>query len=195
MRESVDWFSKLGRHRFCRVGPSHRHHALRHVHADHCRLLPLRASAILQGAVYRRLSADHDLSPCLRFSFRLSYRNKFIGHGIVIGVFVLVPILFNFGWENTPLPVRQYSALHLQRHERIRALRARSVLVYYLLAGDLSSPRRHLHRLCSPWGGRCVARSPPSGRCSPAAPDPSPGYLRLSSPWEVESGTTTTRMS
>jgi len=27
--------------------------------------------------------------------------NKFIGHGIVIGVFVVVPILFSFGWENT----------------------------------------------------------------------------------------------
>ena len=27
--------------------------------------------------------------------------NKFIGHGIVIGIFVIVPILFNFGWENT----------------------------------------------------------------------------------------------
>jgi ABC-2 type transport system permease protein len=27
--------------------------------------------------------------------------NKFIGHGIVIGVFVLAPILYNFGWENT----------------------------------------------------------------------------------------------
>ena len=27
--------------------------------------------------------------------------NKFIGHGIAIGIFVLVPILFNFGWENT----------------------------------------------------------------------------------------------
>ena len=27
--------------------------------------------------------------------------NKFIGHGIVIGVFVMVQILFNFGWENT----------------------------------------------------------------------------------------------
>jgi hypothetical protein len=27
--------------------------------------------------------------------------NKFIGHGIVIGVFVLQIILFNFGWENT----------------------------------------------------------------------------------------------
>ncbi len=39
--------------------------------------------------------------PCLRFSFKLSSRNKFIGHGIVIGIFVLVPILFNFGWENT----------------------------------------------------------------------------------------------
>jgi ABC-2 type transport system permease protein len=27
--------------------------------------------------------------------------NKFIGHGIVIGIFVIVPILFSFGWENT----------------------------------------------------------------------------------------------
>ena len=27
--------------------------------------------------------------------------NKFIGHGIVIGIFVIAPILFNFGWENT----------------------------------------------------------------------------------------------
>jgi ABC-2 type transport system permease protein len=27
--------------------------------------------------------------------------NKFVGHGIVIGVFVLQPILFNFGWSNT----------------------------------------------------------------------------------------------
>lgn len=27
--------------------------------------------------------------------------NKFVGHGIVIGIFVLTPILFNFGWENT----------------------------------------------------------------------------------------------
>jgi ABC-type transport system involved in multi-copper enzyme maturation permease subunit len=27
--------------------------------------------------------------------------NKFIGHGIVIGIFVVTPILYNFGWENT----------------------------------------------------------------------------------------------
>ena len=27
--------------------------------------------------------------------------NKFIGHAIAIGVFVITPILFNFGWENT----------------------------------------------------------------------------------------------
>jgi ABC-type transport system involved in multi-copper enzyme maturation permease subunit len=27
--------------------------------------------------------------------------NKFIGHGIVVGVFVITPILFSFGWENT----------------------------------------------------------------------------------------------
>jgi len=27
--------------------------------------------------------------------------NKFVGHAIAIGLIVLVPILFNFGWENT----------------------------------------------------------------------------------------------
>lgn len=27
--------------------------------------------------------------------------HKFMGHGIVIGMFVITPILFNFGWENT----------------------------------------------------------------------------------------------
>jgi ABC-2 type transport system permease protein len=27
--------------------------------------------------------------------------NKFVGHGIVIGLFVLMPILYNFGWENS----------------------------------------------------------------------------------------------
>jgi hypothetical protein len=27
--------------------------------------------------------------------------NKFVGYGILIGIFVLMPILFNFGWENT----------------------------------------------------------------------------------------------
>lgn len=27
--------------------------------------------------------------------------NKFLGHGIIIGVFVLAPILYSFGWENT----------------------------------------------------------------------------------------------
>ena len=27
--------------------------------------------------------------------------NKFVGHAVVIGMFVIVPILFNFGWENT----------------------------------------------------------------------------------------------
>jgi hypothetical protein len=27
--------------------------------------------------------------------------NKFVGHAILIGLFVLMPILFNFGWENT----------------------------------------------------------------------------------------------
>ena len=29
------------------------------------------------------------------------FSNKFLGHGVVIGIFVLQPLLFNFGWENT----------------------------------------------------------------------------------------------
>src|SRR6185312_15275116 len=36
--------------------------------------------------------------------------NKFIGHGIVIGLVVLVPILFNFGWSNTLYLVGQVPA-------------------------------------------------------------------------------------
>ncbi len=37
--------------------------------------------------------------------------NKFVGHGILIGLFVLVPVLFNFGWENSlylPITVPAY---------------------------------------------------------------------------------------
>ena len=47
--------------------------------------------------------------------------NKFVGHGIVIGVFVLVPILYNFGWENTlylpgQVPVYAYSDMNGYGH-------------------------------------------------------------------------------
>ena len=37
----------------------------------------------------------------LAFFIQTVVSHKFIGHGIIIGLFVLVPILFNFGWENT----------------------------------------------------------------------------------------------
>ncbi len=36
--------------------------------------------------------------------------NKFLGHAIVIGLFVLIPILYNFGWENTLYLVGQTPA-------------------------------------------------------------------------------------
>ncbi len=47
--------------------------------------------------------------------------NKFIGHAIVIGIFVLVPILYNFGWENTlylpgAVPVYTYSDMNGYGH-------------------------------------------------------------------------------
>jgi hypothetical protein len=37
----------------------------------------------------------------LAFFVQTVVSNKFIGYGIVIGIFVITPILFNFGWENT----------------------------------------------------------------------------------------------
>jgi len=47
--------------------------------------------------------------------------NKFIGHGIVIGIFVLQPILYNFGWSNTlylvgAVPVYTYSDMNGYGH-------------------------------------------------------------------------------
>ena len=37
----------------------------------------------------------------LAFFIQTVVSHKFIGHGIIIGLFVITPILFNFGWENT----------------------------------------------------------------------------------------------
>ena len=47
--------------------------------------------------------------------------NKFIGHGLVIGAFVIQPILFNFGWENTlylpgTVPAYTYSDMNGYGH-------------------------------------------------------------------------------
>lgn len=47
--------------------------------------------------------------------------NKFVGHGIIIGIVVLVPILFSFGWENTlylfgQVPPYTYSDLNQYGH-------------------------------------------------------------------------------
>ena len=63
--------------------------------------------------------------------------NKFIGHGIVIGIFVITPILFNFGWENTlylfgNTPPYTYSDMNGYGHFVPVA-----VLVDHLLAFDL----------------------------------------------------------
>jgi ABC-2 type transport system permease protein len=47
--------------------------------------------------------------------------NKFVGHGIVLGVFVLQPILYNFGWENSlylpgSIPAYTYSDMNGYGH-------------------------------------------------------------------------------
>jgi len=47
--------------------------------------------------------------------------NKFVGYGILIGIFVLMPILYNFGWENTlylvgQTPIYTYSDMNGYGH-------------------------------------------------------------------------------
>lgn len=46
----------------------------------------------------------------LAFFVQTVVSNKFVGHGIMIGIFVLMPILFTFGWENTLYLVGQVPA-------------------------------------------------------------------------------------
>jgi len=47
--------------------------------------------------------------------------NKFVGHGILIGIFVLMPILYSFGWQNTlyligQVPMYSYSDMNGYGH-------------------------------------------------------------------------------
>ena len=57
----------------------------------------------------------------LAFFVQTMVSNKFVGHAIVIGLFVLVPILYNFGWENTlylvgQVPTYTYSDMNGYGH-------------------------------------------------------------------------------
>ncbi len=76
--------------------------------------------------------------------------NKFIGHGIVIGIFVMHadPVQLRLGKH--PLPLRQHPSLHLLRHERLRPLCPVNFLVHHILAIDLLHPGRYLHRVRPP---------------------------------------------
>ena len=57
----------------------------------------------------------------LAFFVQTVVSNKFVGHGIMIGLFVIVPILYSFGWENTlylpgQVPAYTYSDLNGYGH-------------------------------------------------------------------------------
>ena len=73
--------------------------------------------------------------------------NKFVGHGIVIGVVVLQPILFTFGWENTlylPGAVPQYVYSDMNGYGHFVPALFWAIL-YWIC--DLCAARRGLHRL------------------------------------------------
>ena len=100
MRESVDWLSKLGAISFVEL-----------VLLTVTMLCGIFMQTIAGYYHYALLQYFEELYivvfpqiiifALLALFVQTVVRNKFIGHGIVIGVFVLVPILFNFGWENT----------------------------------------------------------------------------------------------
>jgi len=100
MRESVDWFSKLVAIAFVEV--------------------VLLTTTMICGILMQTIAGYYHFELLQYFKelyvvafpqimvfalfalfVQTMVHNKFIGHGIAIGVFVLIPILFNFGWENT----------------------------------------------------------------------------------------------
>ncbi len=79
--------------------------------------------------------------------------NKFIGHGIIIGIFLLNAVLCASRLGEYALPLRQHTELHLLGHERLRAFRPGSFLVHHLLALYLRYSRRSVDRLRAAWLG------------------------------------------
>ncbi len=78
--------------------------------------------------------------------------NKFVGHAIVIGIFVLMPILYSFGWENTlyligQVPAYTYSDMNGYGHF-VPAL-FWSITYWLAIMCVLSG---HFDRLCTPRG-------------------------------------------
>ena len=75
-------------------------------------------------------------SPCFALFVQTIVSNKFIGHGIVIGIFVMHPDPLQLRMGEHALPRTATPALHLLGHERLRPFRARAVLGDHLLAFD-----------------------------------------------------------
>ena len=92
--------------------------------------------------------------------------NKFIGHGIVIGIFVMQPVLFNFGWENTlylfgATPPYTYSDMNGYGHFVQPLFWSITLLVFVR-----SFSRRPLHRSRAPGRGGFAA-----GTVAPTPPE------------------------
>jgi hypothetical protein len=71
----------------------------------------------------------------LAFFVQTVVSNKFVGHGIVIGVFLLETIMDTMGLSDRLYMYGRCSALHLLRHERLRPLRSTNSVVFSILAG------------------------------------------------------------
>ncbi len=104
--------------------------------------------------------------------------NKFIGHGIVIGVFVLQAVLSAWGWENTLLIPGNVPPYYVLRYEWLRPLRPVHRLGNLLLVCDLCILGRHFHGLCAAGCRGFAARTQPLGARAPARAIRSHGGVR-----------------
>ncbi len=123
----------------------------------------------------------------LAFFVQTVVSNKFVGHAIMIGIVVMVPILYNFGWENTLYLVGQVPDLYVFRHEWVRAFCPDYFLVDHVLAGDRGISGSHFDRAGSTRGGGFAAcpraaggsAGPAAGACCLAVPVYRSGRGRL----------------
>ena len=112
----------------------------------------------------------------LAFFVQTMVSNKFIGHAIVIGMFVLDPDPVPLRHREHAAPARPEPALHLFRHERLRPLRAGAVVVASFIGLAIFAVLA-----CSPSHSRGVAPRmagvPACGRPARGCPGLAPALL------------------
>ncbi len=117
--------------------------------------------AVHRRVLFHHVAADSHGVRCSPCSCRRWCRTNSSGTASSSACSSLQTILFAFGWENTLYLPGAVAALHLFRHERLRAFRALDRLVHYLLVRDIRAAGSHLHGAGAPRCRGLAARPRP----------------------------------